>query len=278
MAYVNSYEMLRRARTGGYAVGAFNAENMETVQAIVEAAELMGTPVIVQTTPGSIRYAGMEQFSAMVQAAANQAKVDVCLHLDHGDSLRLCSDCIQVGYSSIMFDGSRLSFEDNICLTAQAVAMAHGAGVTVEAELGALGGKEDDLAGEGSCYTEPGDAAKYVRRTGVDSLAIAVGTAHGVYKTTPVLDLERISAIASVTDVPLVLHGSSGLTDECVKECVKRGICKVNFATELRIAFTNAVKACIMDNNSIIDPKKYLEPAREAVREQVMKRIAILNT
>lgn len=278
MAYVNSDEMLRRARTGGYAVGAFNAENMETVQAIVEAAEMMGTPVIVQTTPGSIRYAGIEQFSAMVRAAANKAKVDVCLHLDHGDSLQLCSDCIQVGYSSVMFDGSRLSFEDNIRLTAQAVAMAHGAGVTVEAELGALGGKEDDLVGEGSCYTDPGDAAEFVRRTGVDSLAIAVGTAHGVYKTTPVLDLERISAIAAVTDVPLVLHGSSGLTDECVKECVKRGICKVNFATELRIAFTNAVKTCMMDNNSIIDPKKFLAPAREAVREQVMKRISILNT
>lgn len=278
MAYVNSYEMLRRARTGGYAVGAFNAENMETVQAIVEAAERMGTPVIVQTTPSSVRYAGIEQFHAMVRAAADKAKVDVCLHLDHGDSMQLCSDCVGIGYSSVMFDGSRLSFEENIRQTAQVVAMAHGAGVTVEAELGALGGKEDDLVGESGCYTDPGDAAEFVRRTAVDSLAIAVGTAHGVYKTTPVLDLERICAIAAVTDIPLVLHGSSGLTDECVKECVKRGICKVNFATELRIAFTNAVKTCIMDNNSIIDPKKYLSPAREAVREQVMKRIAILNT
>lgn len=277
MPYVNSKEMLLRAQAGGYAVGAFNAENMETVQAIVAAAERMNSPVMVQTTPGSIRHAGIRQFAAMVRAAAEDAKVDVCLHLDHGDSARLCRDCIDVGYSSVMIDGSKQPFADNIRVSREVVEVAHARDVTVEAELGTLGGKEDDLVGTTQQYTDPEDAARFCQETGVDSLAIAIGTAHGVYKTTPVLDLDRIDAIRRVTDVPLVLHGSSGLSDACVMECVRRGICKVNFATELRIAFTDVVRRYIMEDSTVIDPKKYLAPAREAVCEQVMKRIAILR-
>lgn len=277
MPYVSAKEMLYRAREGGYAVGAFNAENMETVQAIVAAAERMNSPVMVQTTPGSIKHAGIRQFAAMARAAAEAAGVDVCLHLDHGDSVGLCRDCIGAGYSSVMIDGSRLPFEKNVDMSRKVVELAHAHGVTVEAELGALGGKEDGLEGAQQQYTDPADARRFCRETGVDSLAIAVGTAHGVYKTTPVLDLDRIDAIRRVTDVPLVLHGSSGLSDQCVIECVRRGICKVNFATELRIAFTDAVREYMMNHSTVFDPKKYLGPAREAVCVQVMRRIAILR-
>lgn len=277
MPFVTSGQMLKNASQNGYAVGAFNAENLEFIQAIVSAAEEMRSPVIIQTTPGSIRYAGLEEFVAMARAAAEKARVDVCLHLDHGNSFDLCRLGVEAGYRSVMIDGSKLPFAENIALTQKTVAVAHAAGIPVEAELGMLGGKEDDTVGEGCAYTDPGDAARFAEETGIDSLAVAVGTAHGVYKETPVLDIPRVAKIRDAVPIPLVLHGASGLTDEAIRACIAGGIAKVNFATELRIAFTDAVKRYLLQND-VIDPKTYLALGREAVAAQVRARIAVCGS
>lgn len=277
MPFVTSEQMLKKASREGYAVGAFNAENMEFIQAIVSAAEEMRSPVIIQTTPGSIRYAGLEEFVAMAKAIAEKATVDVCLHLDHGSDFELCRRGVEAGYRSVMIDGSKLPFAENIALAQKTVEAAHAAGIPVEAELGMLGGKEDDTVGTANVYTDPADAAEFVAKTGIDSLAVAVGTAHGVYKETPILDVPRVGKIRKVVSVPLVLHGASGLTDESIRACIAKGIAKVNFATELRIAFTSAVKQYLL-HNDVIDPKKYLALGREAVADQVKARIAVCGS
>jgi tagatose 1,6-diphosphate aldolase GatY/KbaY len=273
MALVTSREMLKKAQEGGYAVGAFNTENMEMVQAIVAAAEELRAPVMIQTTPGTIKYGGLEYYVANAKVAADLASVPVCIHLDHGDSFELAYKALNVGYTSVMIDGSKLPFEENIALTAKVVSYA--GNIPVEGELGKLGGKEDTLESEGDSYTDPSEAAEFVERTGISSLAISIGTAHGIYKGEPKLDVERLSEIRKVVDIPLVLHGGSGLPVESVKECIRRGISKVNVATELRIAFSDAVKATLAEKPEIFDPKGFLTPAREAVKELVKHWILI---
>jgi tagatose 1,6-diphosphate aldolase GatY/KbaY len=269
--------MLEKAAAEGYAVGAFNVENMETVQGVVRAAEELGAPVIVQTTPGSVRYAGLRYFAAIVKVAA-KAKIPVALHLDHGESLGSCEDAVKADYTSVMIDGSLLSLEENIALTRSTVKIAKRHNVTVEAELGALAGKEDDTVSETSSYTVPSEALRFVKETGINSLAIAVGTAHGVYKTAPVLKIELISEIKSlIPTTPLVLHGASGLSDEMLKECIRRGISKINFATELRIAFSEAVKEYLKRDPAVVDPKKYLSAGRTAVTEIVKAKMLLLG-
>ena len=240
MALVTSKEMLTKARKGGYAVGAFNAENMEMVKAIIAAAEELKAPVMIQTTPSTVKYGTSATYAAIVKAEAEKASVPVCMHLDHGSSYELAEECIGNGYTSVMIDGSKEDFENNIAVSKKVVEMAHGKGIPVEAELGKVGGKEDDLVAEADTNTDVNEAVEFVERTGVDSLAIAIGTAHGFYVGTPVLDKERLSEIAKVVSIPLVLHGASGISDEDVADCVSRGISKVNFATELRVAFTDA--------------------------------------
>ena len=224
MPLVTTKELLLDAQNRGYAVGAFNVENMEMVQAVVAAAEELNAPVIMQTTPSTVKYADLAYFYANVKVAAEKASVPVVMHLDHGDSFELAMRALRTGYTSIMIDGSHESFEDNIKVTKAVVDACHPSKVPVEAELGKVGGKEDDLDGGNGGYTDPQEALQFVEATKVDSLAVAIGTAHGVYKGIPKLDVERLSEIRKVVEVPLVLHGTSGVPDEAVKECVKRGI------------------------------------------------------
>lgn len=279
MPLVTTKELLLDAQKNGYAVGAFNVENMEMVQAVVAAAEELNSPVIMQTTPSTVKYAGLDYFYANVKVAAERAKVPVVMHLDHGSSFELAMQALRVGYTSIMIDGSHGSFEDNIAVSKAVADACHPSLVPVEAELGKVGGKEDDLdGGDENPYTDPQQAVEFVERTGVDSLAVAIGTAHGVYKGTPKLDVERLSDIRKVVEIPLVLHGTSGVPDEAVKECIKRGICKVNYATDLRIAFTKGVNEVFRENPDVFDPKKYNARGREEVKKYVMSKILVCGS
>ena len=279
MPLVKTKELLLKAQEGHYAVGAFNVENMEMVQAVVAAAEELNAPVIMQTTPSTLKYADADYFYANVKTAAQKAKVPVVMHLDHGNSFDLAMKAYRAGYTSIMIDGSHELFDENIRLTKSVVDACHAAGVPVEAELGKVGGKEDDLeGGEGNPYTVPSEAVEFVNATGVDSLAVAIGTAHGVYKGIPKLDVERLSEIREVVSIPLVLHGTSGVPDEAVKDCVSRGICKVNYATDLRIAFTKGVKEYMEKNPDAFDPKKYNSAGREEVKQYVMSKIKVCGS
>lgn len=279
MPLVTTKELLLKAQKSHYAVGAFNVENMEMIQAVVAAAEELNAPVIMQTTPSTLKYADADYFYANVKIAAQKAKVPVVMHLDHGNSFELAMKAYRVGYSSIMIDGSHEIFDENIRLTKSVVDVCHASGIPVEAELGKVGGKEDNLeGGEGNSYTVPAEAVEFVNATGVDSLAVAIGTAHGVYKGIPQLDVERLSEICEVVSIPLVLHGTSGVPDEIVKDCVRRGICKVNYATGLRMAFTKGIKGCMEKNPDIFDPKKYNSAGREEVKQYVMSKIKICGS
>ena len=279
MSLVTTKELLLDAQKNGYAVGAFNVENMEMVQAVVAAAEELKSPVIMQTTPSTVKYADLAYFYANAKVAAEMSSVPVVMHLDHGNSFELAMRAYRTGYTSIMIDGSHETYEENIRVSKAVADACHPGGVPVEAELGKVGGKEDDLeGGEGDPYTDPQEAAEFVKRTGVDSLAVAIGTAHGVYKGEPKLDLDRLSEIRKVVDIPLVLHGTSGVPDETVKECVKRGICKVNYATDLRIAFSRGVKAVMAENPDVFDPKKYNAAGREEVKKYVMQKILVVGS
>ena len=274
MPLVTTKKMLQDAQDGHYAVGAFNVENMEMVMAVIEAAEELKSPVIMQTTPSTVNYAGLDYYLANVRAAAERAKVPVALHLDHGSSYGLAMQALRTGYTSIMIDGSHEGYEENIAVTKAVADACAPSGIPVEAELGKVGGKEDDLdGGEGDGYTDPQQAKEFVERTGATSLAVAIGTAHGLYKGEPKLDQERLSEIRAGVKVPLVLHGASGVPDEAVRESIRRGICKVNYATELRIAFSVGVKEVLNEKPDTIDPKKYGAAGKERVKAFVMEKM-----
>ena len=277
--YVTTKEMLKAAQSGGYAVGAFNFENMEMAMAIVRTAEELRAPVILQTTPSTVKYASLEIFCGIAKALAEKATVPVALHLDHGSSYELAVSAKEAGYSSVMIDGSKESLDDNITLTRRVVDAVNGQ-VCVEAELGTVGGKEDSTVATGTAYTDPDDAVRFVRESGCDSLAVGIGTAHGIYSGTPVLDTGRLSLIreklaAAGLDIPLVLHGASGLSEGAVRDCIARGICKVNFATELRQAYTAGVCEYIESDPQVFDPKKYGKTAMAKVCEAVAARIKV---
>lgn len=275
MPLVTSKEMLLDAQKGNYAVGAFNAENMEMVKAIIQAAEELKAPVMIQTTPSTVKYGTLEIFFGIVSAEAAKATVPVCLHLDHGSSFELAMQAIKAGYTSVMIDGSHEDFEGNVAISKKVADVANALNIPVEAELGKVGGKEDDLEADADTNTDPQEAKEFVERTGITSLAVAIGTAHGFYAGTPVLDKERVSEIRKVVDVPLVLHGASGLSEEDVRECVERGMCKVNFATELRAAYTDAVKKLLEEKPETYDPKKLGVVGIEAVKEVVKSRMVM---
>lgn len=279
MPYVTSTSLLTAAQRGGYAVGAFNFENMEMCMAVISAAEELRAPVILQTTPSTVRYAGLELYRSVAFTLASRASVPVALHLDHGDSRELALEALGAGYSSLMIDGSHLPIEENIALTRRVVCAALPKGIPVEAELGRVGGKEDSLDGGSGGYTDPDDAVRFVRESGVTSLAVAIGTAHGIYSGVPVLDVARLREIkrrlaAAGLDIPLVLHGASGLADNAVRECIQAGICKVNFATELRQAYTSGVRDILTDT-AVFDPKKYGKVGMAQVKQAVAARILI---
>lgn len=279
MPLVTTKQLLSDAQKGGYAVGAFNVENMEMVQAVIAAAEELKSPAIMQTTPSTVKYAGLDYYFANAKVAAERASVPVAIHLDHGSSFELAMQALRTGYTSIMIDGSHGTFEENIAVSKAVADACHPSGIPVEAELGKVGGKEDDLdGGDENPYTDPQQAVEFVKATGVDFLAVAIGTAHGVYKGVPKLDVDRLSEIRKVVDIPLVLHGTSGVPDDAVKECIRRGICKVNYATDLRIAFTKGVNQVLREKPDTIDPKKYNAQGREEVKQYVMSKIKVCGS
>ena len=274
--FVTSKEMIYAARKGGYAVPAFNAENLEMVQAIVAAAEKMKSPVMIQTTPSTVKYLTLRQAVAMVKAEAEAASVPVALHLDHCESYEDVMAAVDAGYTSVMIDGSKLPYEENIAVTKKVVEDARAKGVTVEAELGTVGGKEDGHSAE-IAYTDPAEALDFFSRTGVDIFAVAIGTAHGFYKGEPKLNFEPLEKLAATIEAPLVLHGGSGVPDEMIKRTISLGINKVNYATELRAAMTKAVREALTDEG-IIDPKKFMGKGRQAVIDLCCKKIEVCGS
>ena len=276
---VTSREILSDALRNNYAVGAFNVENMEMVIAVLRAAEETKSPVIMQTTPGTIRYAGIGMYFANIKAAAESSPVPVACHLDHGNTFEIAMQAFRAGYTSIMIDGSKLPFEENIALTKSVVDVCHPGNVPVEAELGRVGGKENDtVAGDNNPFTDPEEAEEFVRRTGCDFLAVGIGTAHGIYKGTPQVNFEVLRKIRGRLEIPLVLHGTSGVPDNQVRECVRMGMCKVNYATDLRIAYTNGVKEFMRSSPEGFDPKKYGTYGIEAVKNYVMQRMNVVGS
>ena len=272
MALVTSERMLLDAQKGGYAIAALNVENMEMAQAAIAAAEKLHAPIIVQTTSGTLKYAPPTVYAGMVKRLAQRASVPVAMHLDHGSSLALAKECIAAGYTSLMIDGSKLPFEENAALTRSVVQAADG--LPVEAELGTVGGKEDGHEAMPE-YTDPDEAVRFVLDTGITSLAIAIGTAHGLYKSVPVLRIDRLVEIRKLVSVPLVLHGTSGIPHDQVRECIHQGICKVNYATELRVAFSDGVKDALSKKPDAFDPKQYLAAGRDAVEARISELIRL---
>lgn len=272
MAFVTSKKMLDQARREGFAVGAFNVENMEMARAVVQTAEELESPVILQTTPSTVEYVGITYFPAFIRQLAESARVPVALHLDHGKEVSLVVRAIVQGYTSVMIDASAKPIEENICTVQEVVRFAHPNQIPVEAELGKIGGKEDSLHGGDGQYTEPEEAAYFVAHSAVDSLAVSIGTAHGIYRSTPCLQKDLLRILRAKLDLPLVLHGASGLSEKDIVDCVALGINKVNFATDLRIAFTDGIKILLRDNPSAFDPKHLGKVAMAAVKAETAKK------
>lgn len=301
---VDSKQMFEDAYKGGYAIGAFNVNNMEIIQGIIGGCAEKKSPVIIQVSAGARKYANPIYLRKLIEAAVEEhPEVPIAMHLDHGADFEICKQCVESGFTSVMIDGSHHDFEENVRLTKEVVDYAHSKGVVVEAELGKLEGVEDDVKvaeGEGS-YTDPDQAVEFVERTGVDSLAIAIGTSHGAFKFTgdPQLDFERLDVITKKLEgFPLVLHGASTVIPEFVDKCnqyggdipgakgvpehmisqaVKTGVCKVNIDTDLRLAMTAEIRKALQENPANFDPRGYLKPARTAIQEMVMHKLDILN-
>lgn len=299
MPLVTTKEMFKKAYDGGYAIGAFNVNNMETVQGIVEAAKETNAPLILQVSSGARKYAKHTYLVHLVQAAIEDSGLPIALHLDHGDSFELCKSCIDGGFTSVMIDASHHSFEDNIALTKQVVEYAHDHGVTVEAELGRLAGVEDDVnvSEADSSYTRPEEVEEFVSRTGVDSLAIAIGTSHGAYKFKgePKLRFDILEEVGRrLPGFPIVLHGASsvmpeyvkiieqyggempgaqGVPEDLLRKAASMAVCKINIDSDLRLAVTAAIRKHLAENPTHFDPRQYLKPARDAVTEVVKHKI-----
>ncbi len=280
MALVTVAELTKAAAEGGYAVGAFNLNNMEILQAVIAAAEEERSPVILQASQGGLKYAGIDYIVAMARVAAENASVPVALNLDHGTSFEQAMVCIRKGFSAVMIDGSQLPFEENIALVKRVVDVARAAGVSVEAELGKIGGTEDDIvvSDQDATMTDPDEAAEFVERAQPDLLAVAIGTAHGVYKGEPRIDFKRLEEIKKRVDIPLVLHGASGVPDEAIRKACQLGISKINIDTELRVAFTKAVRNVLEAAPDEIDPRKILGPAREAMQKVVQEKMRLFGS
>lgn len=299
MPLVTSKEMFEKAYQNGYAIGAFNVNNMEIIQGIVEAAKEENSPLILQVSAGARKYANPIYLKKLVEAAVEDSNLPIVLHLDHGEDFEICKSCIDGGFTSVMIDGSKYPFEENIRLTKQVVEYAHSKGVVVEAELGKLAGVEDavKVAAKEATYTDPDEAVEFVERTGVDSLAIAIGTSHGAYKFKgePSLDFERLEIITrKLSGFPLVLHGAStvmpefvakcnefggklpgakGVPEEMLRRAASLGVCKINIDTDLRLAMTATIREYFINHPEDFDPRKYLGPARSAIKGMVRHKI-----
>ena len=305
MPLVTSKEMFEKAYKEKYAIGAFNVNNMEIIQGIIEAAKIEQSPLILQVSAGARKYASHIYLMKLVEAALEDSGLPICLHLDHGEDFEICKACVDGGFSSVMVDGSRLPFEENIALTKKVVEYAHARGVVVEGELGRLAGVEDAVKvnTKDATYTDPDQAVEFVERTGVDSLAIAIGTSHGAYKFKgdPELDFARLEKISNMLpDFPLVLHGASTVLPEFVSKCNefggeimgakgvpeemllqagKLGVCKINIDTDLRLAMTASIREHLVNNPGDFVPRQYLKPARTAIQNMVQHKIKnVLNS
>ena len=304
MALVTTKEMFAKALKNDYAIGAFNVNNMEIIQGIVAGAQAENTSLILQVSAGARKYANPTYLTKLVEAAILDTGLDIALHLDHGEDFEICKQCVDGGFTSVMIDGSKYDFEENVRLTKEVVDYAHSKGVVVEGELGKLAGVEDNIKvdARNATFTDPEEAAEFVARTGVDSLAIAIGTSHGAYKFKgdPYLDFERLKKIHElIPDTPLVLHGAStvlpefvkacnefggeipgaqGVPEDMIKEATKYGICKVNIDTDLRLAMTASIRKYMAENPADFDPRKYLGPARQAIQDMVQHKVKnVLN-
>ncbi len=301
MPLVTSTEMFKKAYEGGYAIGAFNVNNMEIIQGITEGAKELNAPLILQVSAGARKYANHTYLMKLVEAAIIETGLPICLHLDHGDSFELCKSCIDGGFTSVMIDGSHHAYEDNVVLTRQVVEYAHDHGVVVEGELGRLEGVEDDVKvaiGQGS-YTDPDQVYDFVTRTGVDSLAIAIGTSHGAYKfkpgTKPQLRFDILEEVQKrLPGFPIVLHGASsvipefvekinkfggnmpdaiGVPEDMLRQAASMAVCKINIDSDLRLAMTASVREHLYTHPDHFDPRQYLKPGREAIKQMVMHKI-----
>jgi len=295
-------DLLVPARKKGYAVGAFNINNLEGLLAVTEAATEEESPSIIAVTPSAIKYGGLPYLSNMVKTAAEICPMPLSLHLDHGEEFETVSECIKAGFTSVMIDGSRLKFEENIALTKRVVDIAHPKGITVEAELGRLAGVEEKTVDEKEAVlTDPDSAGEFVNRTGVDALAVAVGTSHGAYKfkAEPKLDFERLRKISMKVDLPLVLHGASsvpswiiekaskygaelkgakGIPEQHIKKAISLGIAKINIDTDLRLAFTATIREVLANSPREYDPRKILGPAKDAMKEVVRSKMRLFGS
>ncbi|MFB1052113.1 tagatose-bisphosphate aldolase subunit GatY [Paraliobacillus sp. JSM ZJ581] len=281
MGYVqNTKKMLNKARKEGYAVPAFNIHNLETIKTVVEAAVEMRSPVILAATPGTMNYSGRAYIQAIVEVAAKENDVPIAIHLDHHDTFDSIEASLKLGTKSVMIDGSHHTFEKNIEVTKQVVDEAHKYGATVEGELGKLVGQEDDLVveAEDAAYTDPDTVVEFVEKTGVDSLAVAIGTGHGLYETEPNLDFERLEKISNLVDVPIVLHGASGISKEDVQKSIELGCAKVNISTELKIPFSKGLREYLENNPNETDPRKYMKLAKDYMKKAVIEKILICKS
>jgi fructose-1,6-bisphosphate aldolase, class II, various bacterial and amitochondriate protist len=301
MAVVTSKEMFKKAYEGGYAIGAFNVNNMEIIQGITEAAKETNAPVILQVSAGARKYANHTYLMKLIEAAVIETGLPICVHLDHGDSFELCKSCIDGGFSSVMIDGSHFSFDENVKLTKQVVEYAHDRGVVVEGELGRLAGIEDavNVSSADASYTRPEEVEEFVNRTGVDSLAIAIGTSHGAYKFKPGQKPQlRFDILAEVEkrlpNFPIVLHGASsvipeyvkminenggampdaiGIPEDMLRQAAKMAVCKINIDSDLRLAMTGTVRKYLAEHPDHFDPRQYLKPARDNIKLLVKNKI-----
>lgn len=280
MALATSKKYLIDAQKNKYAICGFNIHNLETLKAAVSVAEEKKSPVILQATPGTIKFAGVNYLANMAKTASDEYNIPIVMHLDHCEDFDMIIQCLRAGFTSIMVDSSKLDLKENINMVKKVVEAAHAVGVPVEAELGVIGGTEDDLIVDekSAVYTDPEAAADFVDKTKVDSLAIAIGTAHGVYKGEPKLDFERLKKIRSMVDIPLVLHGASGVPDESIKKCIEFGINKINIATELKIPFSNGIKEFFEDNSNENDPRKFLKPGIEMMKDVIRQKIDLVGS
>lgn len=270
-------KVLRIAQEQKFAVGAFNVYNLESVQAVISAAEKMKAPVIVQTSEKAIAYAGIAELAGLIKTRAKESPVPVVFHLDHGRTHDLLYDCLEHGYTSVMFDGSHLPYKDNIHWTKEVVRRAHRKGISVEAEIGTVGGVEDDVSAEEG-LTDPVTAAEFARETHCDALAIGIGNNHGKPKKGERLHLDVLARIRQTVHTPLVLHGASSTPDDKIKEAIRLGITKINIDTDLRVAFSEAERAVLEKDKEIYDPRAILTPAKEAMEETVMQKIALFGS
>lgn len=277
---VTGIELLSKAHKEGYAVGAFNTNNLEITQAIIEAAEEMKSPVIIQVSEGGLKYAGIETISTIVRTLAGKASVPIALHLDHGTDFNNVMKCLRNGWTSVMMDASKLPLEKNIEVTRNVVSIAHGMGVSVEAELGKIGGTEDNVTVDEreASMTDPDEALTFVKETGVDYLAISIGTAHGPYKGEPKLDFERLKKIKEMLNIPLVLHGASGVPEDSIKTAVSLGINKINIDTDIRQAFAWRLREVLKEDQKVYDPRKILGPCKDAMKEVVKNKMKLFGS